>query len=191
MKNKIFTSILIFAVSAVASCRQPETKVKKEINYQAQGDSIIKATFDTLKSALTKAIQREGLPGAVKYCNENAFPITAVWTSENITLKRVAENYRNPKNAPDSTDSVQWKIFTTAKAKGDALQPSIVEAQNVIHYYKPILLQPMCSACHGKKGVDILPAVSTIIDSLYPNDKATGFSAGDLRGMWRVSFIQR
>ena len=54
-----------------------------------------------------------------------------------------------------------------------------------------MLLQPMCSACHGKKGVDILPEVVSAIDSLYPNDKATGFTAGDLRGMWKISFAQQ
>jgi hypothetical protein len=26
------------------------------------------------------------------------------------------------------------------------------------------------------------------IDSLYPQDKAVGFSAGDLRGMWKIRF---
>lgn len=191
MKKTYYAYILIVSALTGISCHQPDTVHITTNDYRAQGDSIIKATFDTLRNALTSAIHNKGVQGAVAYCNENAYPITAALASENISIKRVAEKYRNPQNAPDSTDAIQWKIFVTAKANGDSLQPTIITNKNTVHYYKPMLLQPMCSACHGKKGVDILPEVVSTIDSLYPNDKATGFTAGDLRGMWKISFVQK
>jgi hypothetical protein len=29
------------------------------------------------------------------------------------------------------------------------------------------------------------------IDSLYPGDLANGFSPGDLRGMWKITFLKQ
>ncbi|HRO47878.1 DUF3365 domain-containing protein [Agriterribacter sp.] len=188
MKRPYYAYILTACALISVSCRQPDTAAAND--YRAQGDSIIKATFDTLRNALTIAIHNKGLQGAVAYCNENAYPVTAVLASGNITIKRVAEKYRNPKNAPDSTDAIQWRVFTAAKANGDSLQPAIIAGKNIVHYYKPILLQPMCSACHGKTGKDIPLPVAATIDSLYPNDKAKDFTVGDLRGMWKISFAQ-
>ena len=190
MKRSYYRYLLALYALISISCRQPEATMATTNDYQAQGDSIIKATFDTLRNALTTAIHNKGVQGAVSYCNENAYPITAALASENITIKRIAEKYRNPLNAPDSTDAIQWRTFTTAKANGDSLLPAIIAGKNIVHYYKPILLQPMCSACHGKTGKDIPLPVAATIDSLYPNDKAKDFALGDLRGMWKISFAQ-
>ncbi len=188
MERLYYAYILTACALISVSCRQSETAAAND--YRVQGDSIIKVTFDTLRNALTSAIHNKGVQDAVVYCNENAYSITAVLASENITIKRVAEKYRNPKNAPDSADMVQWRAFAAAKANDDSLQPALIAGKHIIHYYKPILLQPMCASCHGVSGKDIPLSVVAAIDSLYPNDKAKGFSAGDLRGMWKVSFVQ-
>lgn len=176
---------------ALASCGAPAADGSAKTDYIHTGDSVINATFDTLRNALTTAMRDKGAAGAVAFCNEKAYPITSTYASENIIIKRVAEKYRNPQNAPDSTDALQWRKFTSAKANGEALQPALMEENNIMHYYKPILLQPMCLACHGEKNKDILPPVLSTIDSLYPNDLATGFTPGDLRGMWKISFVQK
>ena len=53
----------------------------------------------------------------------------------------------------------------------------------------PILLAaPVCLQCHGSPEKDIAPATMAAIKKLYPEDKATGFQLGDLRGLWRVTF---
>ena len=43
--------------------------------------------------------------------------------------------------------------------------------------------QKACLACHGS---DIAPAVSKKIATLYPNDQATDFKLGDIRGAFVV-----
>lgn len=172
------------------SCGEQSTSLTEKKDYAHLGDSLINLTFDTLRNALTSALREKGAAGAVSYCNENAYPITGIHASANISIKRVAERYRNPKNAPDSLDALQWNKFVEAKAKGEPLKPILASENNTTFYYKPMLLQPMCTACHGKSGTDILPAVVTVIDSLYPGDKAKGFAPGELRGMWKLSFVQ-
>ncbi len=193
--SQIRQLLLLLALPVVLvliSCNSPSAvpEVEKP-NYRQLGDSLINATFDTLRSALTKAIKEKGAAGAVSFCNESAYPITSAYTTEKITLKRVAEKYRNPKNAPDSLDMIQWQQFVAAKEKGDPLQPILLEEKNTTYYYKPIVLQPTCSACHGDSQKDILPPVLTTIDSLYPDDRAKGFAPGDLRGMWKVAFAEK
>lgn len=189
--KKLHILIALPIYLALASCGEPAATKPAKTDYAHTGDSLINATFDTLRNALTAAMHDKGAAGAVAFCNEKAYPITSTYASGNIIIKRVAEKYRNPQNAPDSTDALQWRKFASAKVNGETLQPALVEEKNITHYYKPILLQPMCSSCHGKKNKDILPPVLSTIDSLYPNDLATGFAPGDLRGMWKISFVQK
>ena len=46
---------------------------------------------------------------------------------------------------------------------------------------KPIGTKPMCLTCHGDSK-QIPQSVQARLDSVYPLDKAVGYSAGDLRG---------
>ena len=52
-------------------------------------------------------------------------------------------------------------------------------------YVEPILLQPLCVACHGEA---IEPGLATRIAELYPQDRAVGFRVGELRGVFWVEF---
>ena len=183
-------AITLSVCLALISCGDPAAIEPAKADHIHAGDSVINATFDTLRSALSAAIHERGIAGAVAFCNEKAYPVTSTYASGNIIVKRVAEKYRNPQNAPDSTDALQWRKFARSKASGEILQPALVEEKNTVHYYKPIMLQPMCVACHGGKNTDILPPVLSTIDSLYPSDRATGFVPGDLRGMWKISFVR-
>jgi hypothetical protein len=56
-------------------------------------------------------------------------------------------------------------------------------------FYAPIVI-PMdtCLQCHGEPGRDITEANLALIRSLYPDDAATGFRLGQLRGLWKVTF---
>lgn len=76
-------------------------------------------------------------------------------------------------------------------AKGDSMQAAVVTIDNKVHYYKPILIQPMCLSCHGTAGKEIASELLLVLDSLYPGDKARGYKAGDLRGMWHIVFDKK
>ncbi len=52
-------------------------------------------------------------------------------------------------------------------------------------YTEPILVQPLCLVCHGEA---LAPDVAARIEALYPQDEATGFRAGDLRGVFWVEY---
>jgi hypothetical protein len=52
-------------------------------------------------------------------------------------------------------------------------------------YVEPIGIKPLCLACHGEA---LAPDVAARIGELYPKDRATGFTEGDLRGVFWVEY---
>ena len=54
-----------------------------------------------------------------------------------------------------------------------------------VGYMEPIIVKPLCLHCHGKS---LSPAVKSELKESYPQDKATGFSVGDLRGFFWAEF---
>jgi hypothetical protein len=57
-----------------------------------------------------------------------------------------------------------------------------------IHFFKPILLQPLCLNCHGTPGKQIQNSTLAKIQLLYPGDQAFDYREGDLRGVWHIVF---
>lgn len=43
-----------------------------------------------------------------------------------------------------------------------------------------------CLKCHGNKTSDISVETLQSIEINYPQDLATGYAVGDLRGMWKI-----
>jgi hypothetical protein len=56
-------------------------------------------------------------------------------------------------------------------------------ASGDIGYVEPIRMKGICMQCHGDR---IKPSVKVRLQALYPDDQATGFEKGELRGMFWV-----
>jgi hypothetical protein len=52
-------------------------------------------------------------------------------------------------------------------------------------YMQAIVLQPMCAMCHGDS---LAPEVRAAIQENYPDDQATGFAVGELRGAFLIDW---
>ena len=57
---------------------------------------------------------------------------------------------------------------------------------NEYRYYRPLTIQPVCLACHGDPAT-MNPLVLDALETAYPDDHATGYEVGDLRGLVRVT----
>lgn len=44
----------------------------------------------------------------------------------------------------------------------------------------------MCLQCHGEAGTEIAPATLAVLQREYPDDRATGYGADELRGLFVV-----
>jgi hypothetical protein len=52
-------------------------------------------------------------------------------------------------------------------------------------FVKALPVQPLCLSCHGS-AEQISPAVKSVLAQHYPNDLATGYSVGQIRGVISV-----
>jgi hypothetical protein len=191
MPRIFFYSILVCQL--VTACNDgPETGTavaeEREKVYSSRGDSIVRITFDTLRAALLGTMREKGPVAAMEYCNVNAYPLTALYAQNGISVKRTSEKSRNPGNAPDSLEMTVLKEFTLGRTGQRELKDTVLFSGDAIHYFKPILLQSVCRTCHGDPSSDIPPLVLDEIKKRYPADQATGFKEGDLRGAWHVRF---
>ncbi len=160
--------------------------------YLKSGGELTAAVFNLLSGELMTAMGEKGFEGALEYCNLNALSLTdSVAELHGARVARLAERYRNPENAlVDSLDMEVYKKYL--QMSGDRLDESSKiyrTADNSVLYYRPIVLQGQCVVCHGPKstiGEDHYESIK----SIYPEDKAIGFKPGDLRGMWRVEWVE-
>ncbi len=154
----------------------------------------IKGLGGALKEKLQAAMKDGGPIAALSVCNTEAPKIEKARSeASGMKVARTALKFRNPDNAPDDFEKrVMEKFIADIKGGADAMKldhAEVVETdgKKTFRYMKPIMTagQP-CLACHGS---ELKPEVSAKIKELYPNDQATGFSAGDMRGAFTVTKV--
>ena len=146
---------------------------------------------ERLQARLMSAMQEGGIEEAITACAEDALVISAEVSEETgLEIGRTSLRVRNPANAPDAWESATFEVFEEARASGVnqmAMQYSEVvgeEGAYEFRWMKPIFLGEFCATCHG---TDVAPDVQAAIDAVYPDDHATGFEVGDIRGAFTVS----
>lgn len=195
------------AIIALAACSQKsETssesaadKADSFIDYTALDDAefaaasseVTKQLGTNLIAQMEASMSTGGPAMAVEICQSVAQPLTAATAEDfpGLSVRRTALRVRNPQNAPDDTDRAvleKWDdLFPLADDAEVPGQYITHTADGTRRYYRPIVTQPICLTCHGP--TDTLdPSVKTLIKKHYPDDRAVGFQAGELRGVFRV-----
>ncbi len=166
-----------------------------EITSEAytKGTEIVRRMTDSLKSRLSKAIEQEGVGGAIEYCNVTAMPLTKRMSSHLYAdISRISLKRRNPKNAPISELETQLlEAYQFGAESGSDLEPNVQILDTSILFTQPIFTNDMCLKCHGEKETDISTEHYDLIKKLYPEDSAIGYKKGELRGMWAVRFNKK
>jgi hypothetical protein len=96
---------------------------------------------------------------------------------------RASHRLRNPANVPPEWVAPILDAYVASSA--DRAPRAVPLADGRWGYVEPILLQPPCLACHGET---LAPDVASRIAALYPDDRATGFRVGDLRGVFWIEY---
>jgi hypothetical protein len=146
-------------------------------------------TADDLTTELAglvfSTLEEQGAVAAVEVCSGVAQDRTAAHASEGVRVRRVSDRLRNPLNAPDDAEARELAHLADRHAEG--LPPEEIVRfvregnRSWLHYMRPIVLAPACLTCHGPvEAID--PEVRALLRQRYPEDRATGYSAGDLRG---------
>ena len=147
-------------------------------SYRAKGDQITDATQAILLRELTAAMKAGGPPTAVAYCNSRAQRIMdSVSEAEGVYVRRTTDRTRN-----HPVPGTVGPVFPGTEIR------IIDDEGRTVEYYRPIVIKEPCLACHGTPGETISDETMGVIREAYPNDKATGYKVGDLRGMWHLTF---
>jgi hypothetical protein len=205
--KKIFGFLLIvFLLSACGSNERVSKEVFEEVNKSMKvkklneadilqagmkwGDEISTEAQQQLVSALQKAMEEKGVPGAIQFCNVEALPILQkVSTQYGVTVRRVSNRFRNPQDKPTEEEIGILEAYEYNAENELPLDPSIQKFENgeVYLYTKAIKIpNAMCLSCHGQPGTDINAETQKALAELYPQDNAAGHKIGDLRGMWSI-----
>ena len=153
---------------------------------RATSQGMLKELGQKLQSAMADG----GAVNAIGVCNTQAPEIAGRVSAQNqVKLSRVGTRARNPvMGVPNDWQAKALAQFDAGLARGD--KPADMEFSEIVvkpdgskefHFAKPIVMQPMCVACHGSSD-QISPEVKAKLSELYPNDKAVNYQPGQLRG---------
>jgi hypothetical protein len=156
-----------------------------------RGQAIVAQAGTLLGSNLLAAIQARGVTNALSYCSVQALPLAGIIaTNHQVELRRVSHRARNPQGQADAFEAEVLRRFQAALAPNQPPAPVLTSNRaDTITCFAPIVVNnPLCLRCHGQPGTEVFPAHLAFIRGLYPQDAATGFKMGDLRGAWRIDF---
>ena len=141
-----------------------------------------------LLAVLTEQVGKVGPEGAIAVCRDEA-PKMAKAASEQTgwSIRRVSLRNRNPKAVPDAWERAALEDFDRRAASGES--PATLEKAEIVadgerkayRYVKALPAQEFCLQCHGTPD-RVTPAVQQRLKALYPDDKAVGYRAGEIRG---------
>jgi|DewCreStandDraft_1066081.scaffolds.fasta_scaffold00182_20 hypothetical protein len=142
--------------------------------------------LERVRGLLMAELEKGGYEGAVRVCSEIAQEIPReIEARTGASIRRVSLRYRNPKDIPDEYERRKLEEFEQqhrARALADeSFEVVQEEGRRYLRYMRPILVGPMCITCHGPKEA-IPSAVRAVLAEKYPEDRATGYRSGDLRG---------
>lgn len=183
--GKLF--LTAFFMIILISCNSSLNKGKNSQNgiSISMAENIVGISQQTLVKTVSQKISEHGAPHAITFCNENALPLLdSISNIHGVSITRISEKYRNPKNKPDKEDLLALKALSTGSIK-------YYQNKNASIYYAPIRIgMPTCLKCHGEaKDIDA-PTISKIKE-LYPYDKAVDYKIGEFRGCWKVTYAKK
>ncbi len=141
-----------------------------------------------LAKVLNDEIAKGGVMSAVSVCHDKA-PQMAKAASEKTGwgIRRVSLLNRNPKAIPDVWERAALEDFDRRAAAGEdaakleKFATVETDGRKEFRYMKALPVKKPCLACHGTADT-MEPEVMEKIKALYPDDKATGYALGQLRG---------
>lgn len=184
----VWLSLLLTGVqtSAWADANRPAAQDPLE-----RAQAAAQAFSSELRSTLLAAMGEGGPVTAVDVCRQEAPAIAeTVMREHGVRLGRVAlpGRNRNPAQAAQgwqlkALQDIQQAVDQGAPAAGEIrIYRDDLPAGVALRLMRGIATEAACTICHGS---NIAPEIRDIIARHYPDDGATGFAVGDLRGaLW-------
>lgn len=163
-----------------------------DLKQRAQNSKAVVAEFmEQLQGELQAAIKAGGPISAIDVCKLKAPAIAQSLSAKHgWEIARTSLKTRNPDNAPDAWESKVLSDFAARQARGEDVKPMAhFEAvdnngEKSFRFMKAIPTGEICLKCHG---ADIAADVKAKLQEAYPDDKATGYKLGDVRGAFTIT----
>lgn len=169
----------------------PLTAEEKQL-YVNKGKEIAQQTMKTLGANLMKTMSEKGVADAARFCNLQADPLVdSLRKAHQAEIRRATLMPRNTKNqATPQEEQIIMQYVEQLKTPEAQLKPVVMRAgADSVAFFAPIQITgDLCLKCHGTVGAEVSEKDYELIKSLYPDDKAMGYKAGDLRGIWSIKF---
>jgi hypothetical protein len=182
MRNIVFTTVLC-AVSAAVLATEPVVD-----SLEKQAMALANEFVGLLKPQLKQALAEGGPAKAIGVCADIAPGIADSLSDQSgWTVKRVSLKSRNASRAvPDSWEETVLREFDRRQAAGE--NPADIRLGEVVggqyRYMQAQVVEPVCLVCHGQ---GLAPEVTKTLREYYPDDWATGYSLGEVRGAISLS----
>lgn len=198
----IALSLIIASTAFIFGCNQETSAPKIETIEETEdmngptplemGQTIATKTQGILGKNLMQAIAENGVERAVSFCSTKAISLTdSMAVDLNASVKRVSDKHRNPNNTANEAELKYIKSAKEVLIAGNTPEPTLrTHDEKYIGYY-PIVTNQMCMKCHGDPNSEIAPATLSKLNTLYPNDMATGYKPNELRGIWVVEMNKK
>ena len=189
--RNVFRACSVIALLAALGCDSNSTPQSN----QTEGGTVVASTvpeaakeraiaakdalFAKLSGRLMEVMQADGPVKAIEVCSQEANEIAKTVSEEQgVRIGRTSMKLRNPKNQPP-----KWakKLFSEKPHEPQFEQLD----EETVGALLPIKLQAKCLMCHGTKET-LVPGVPEQLAKLYPEDQATGYTEGNLRGWFWV-----
>lgn len=182
LKGKLFAVLAAAVVASVPvqAGDVDQAALTKEARQQ------VKAFGGNLKKTVKQGMQAGGPTEAIHLCNTKAPDIASQHSQGAWNVGRTSLKLRNPDNQPTAWEASVLADFDKRLAAGE--DPKKMEASKMegdkFHYMKAIPTGGLCLACHGET---LAEPVKARLAELYPEDKATGYKAGQIRGAFTLT----
>jgi hypothetical protein len=182
------------AEGSAVSARFVDPDAAEHAEVRTLGERAINRLAATLGNEVAVATSKGGADKAVEFCHLKALPLTGEVLSgmPRITgIKRTSLKLRNPANAPDAAEQLALKRVEREIERGVLPKVLLQEVdlpagKSEWRVYRPIGVAPQCVMCHGAPEA-MPPELQKSLKARYPADEATGYTAGQWRGLIRVT----
>jgi hypothetical protein len=191
MTHRSKTLSLIAAGLMVAA---PAAVLASDPPWIGEARTVATSVPPKLLSVLQEEIAKGGPQSAIAVCKDEAPKLAQAASKETgWTVRRVSLRQRNPKAVPDAWEHAALEDFDRRAAAGEK-PPTLERAEAVpdasgrmvMRYMRALPVVELCTQCHGTPD-RLSAAVQERLKSLYPDDQATGYSVGQIRGAMTLS----
>jgi hypothetical protein len=180
----------IVAVAVISLACAAAAAMTDEDRALQKGRSAAYELSETVRGKLVDSMKSSGPEGAMKVCAYQARALAdEASVRQGVKVRRTTLRLRNPKNAPDAWERALLERLQgesrTGRMPDEVFEAAEVDGKRVYRYAKPLAIGSSCLPCHGSPS-EIPGEVLEVLKDRYPDDRATGYGQGDLRGIVSV-----